>query len=783
MIRNYLVVLFRNLLKSPVYSLINILGLSAGLTCGILILMWVTDELDYNKCHKNYDHLYRVYEIQNYSGGIPFYTHATPTALQPFLKKSFPEVQECIRFSTIPVQMKYADKVFKEQSTVFADTSVCNVLTIEFVKGDPKTCLKDKNSVIMTEETAARYFGKADPIGRVIRINDVVNVNVTAIVKNLPRNTNFRFNCLLPIELLKTIHGRDLNEWGTNFLATLVILRDNASIPILEQKVNFLQKSRDPQSRTTFHFRPVSEIRLKSLDPAKTGNDLIVKILTSSAIFLLLIACINFMNLSTARSANRAKEVGIRKVVGSDRRMIIIQFLGESLIISFFSFGFAILLTDLFLPTFNQLANKSLSMSDWSLTFTLGLIGLTIFVGLFSGSYPAIYLSRFMPSEVLKGSLRKGARSATFRKIMVILQFTLTIILMINTTFIFKQLLYVQNKEIGIDRTDELILSFDQGLNSKFEVLRSKLKSLPEVSNVTVCDNPPVNIGNSTSGARWDGCDTVNGTLFTFLIADHELVETVKLKIVEGRGFNKEFPTDTANFLVNETAARIIGIKPIIGANFSIWGVRGKIIGVVKDFHYQHMEAAIDPLFIMSAYTQWANNIVIRLNAKDMDNAVKKVQKVIKEVYPDYPFEKGWISDVFDDIYQTERQVRDILKYFTILALFISCLGLLALSAYIAEQQSKEMVIRKVHGASVFQIVGIMIWNFGKWVIISSVIAVPIALYTVSTLFKTYAYHTPISAWVFLAACLGAIFIAVLTVLYQAVKTANRNPVNYLKYE
>ncbi|MEI7983836.1 MAG: FtsX-like permease family protein, partial [Bacteroidota bacterium] len=476
-------------------------------------------------------------------------------------------------------------------------------------------------------------------------------------------------------------------------------------------------------------------------------------------------------------------EVGIRKVVGSSRRMITLQFLSESVIISFIAFGISILLTDLFLPTFNLLSNKSLSISDWSFPFTSGLVLLTLFTGLLSGSYPAFYLSHFRPTDVLKGNLSKGARSATFRKTMVVLQFTLTIVLIINTSFLFKQFLYIQNKELGMDRENELFLTIEPQMNAKYEILRAKLKAIPEVVNVTACSEPPVRMGNSTGDIRWEGIDTVKGVLFTSMIADENLVETFKLKIVEGRNFNKRFPSDTANFLINETAARIIGKKPVTGTNFSVWGIRGKIIGVIKDFHYQHMEANIDPLFIMTAYPQYSNFVVIRLNSKNMDQAVKKVQEAVRQVYPEYPFEKGWISDIFDNMYQSEKQIRDILKYFTLLALFISCLGLLALSAYIAEQQSKEMIIRKIHGATFSQIVTMMIWEFGKYVLISAFIAVPVAWYAVDTMFRTYAYHTPVTPWVFMAACFGAILIAVVTVFYQAVKTASRNPVDYLKYE
>ncbi|MEI6455632.1 MAG: ABC transporter permease [bacterium] len=784
MIRNFILVLFRNTIKSPVYSLVNILGLSVGLACAILILMWVSSEVNYNKCHKNYDHLYRMYEIQLYNDRPPFYVYATPTPLNEFLVKNFPEVKTGTRVFPSEVVIKYANKLFNEQRGCFMDTTAFDVLTIPLIKGDQATCLKDKYSVIMEEKTAKKYFGNADPIGRVIRVNSLVSCKVTAIFKELPDNTHFKYRMIFPMELAPLVfHQVRMQQWGSNFLATLVILKEETSIQLLEHKVNTLRKKDDPRTNTTFHFRHISQTRLKSLDPTGTGRMFTVTILASSALFLLLIACINFMNLATARSANRAREVGIRKVVGTDRKTIILQFLGESLIISFISFGISILLTDLFLPTFNALSRKALSISDWDFPFVGGLILLTILVGIFSGAYPAFYLARFQPTEVLKGTLSRGAKSATFRKVMVVLQFTLTIILIINTTFLFRQLIFVQNRELNIDSNNELCLSIDPRMNTKYDLLKGKLKSIPEVVNVTACSQPPIEMGSNTGGVYWEGLDTTKGVLFTSLIADEELVETFKLKIVEGRNFDKNLATDTANFLINETAARIIGKKPIVGVTFSVWGVKGKIIGVVKDFNYQHMQSEIEPLFIMTAYKQYSQIIVIRLQSANMDLAVSKVQNVVREIYPDYPFEKGWINDIFEATYQGEKQLRDILKYFTIIALFISCLGLLALSSYISEQQSKVMVIHKIHGASFFQILVMMMWEFGKWVVLSACIAVPIALFTVSQLFKSYAYHTPISAWVFLLACLGAILIAALTVLYQAIKTARRNPVDYLKYE
>ena len=784
MIRNFILVFFRNIIKSPVYSLINILGLSMGLACAILILMWVTNEVNYDKCHDKYDHLYSVFEIQTYSDGVPFYTYCTPTPLNQFLIKNFPEIQTSTRIWFTPIVIKYANKLIKEPKCSFADTTVFDVLTIPFVKGDPKTCLKDKYSVIMDEETARKYFSTSDPIGRIIKINNTINCKVTGVYRKLPDNTSFKCTCFFPMELAPVVFNSiNLTDWGTNFLFTLTLLKENANLPTLEQKVNIIRKQMDPQTRTTFHFRPIALLRLQSLDPGQPGGGVVVTILTSSAIFLLLIACINFMNLSTARSANRAREVGIRKVVGTDRMTIAGQFLGESLIISFISFGFSILLTDLFLPTFNALSRKTLSISDWSFPFILGLILLTVVVGLISGSYPALYLSRFRPTEVLKGTLSRGAKSATFRKVMVVLQFTLTIVLIINTTFLFRQLIYIQNKELGLDRQNELYLTIDQRMCAKYDLLKSKLKEIPEVVNVTACSEPPVSIGSNTSGIQWDGLDTVKGVLFTSLIADEEMLETFRLQIVEGRNFDEDLPTDTANFLINETAARIIGKKPIVGANFGVWGVKGKIIGVVKDFNYQHLQNKIEPLFIMSAYRQYSNTIIIRLHSNDMDKAVQRVQSAVKAVYPDFPFEKGWISDIFEANYQQERQIRDILKYFTFIALFISCLGLLALSAYISEQQSKAMVIHKVHGASFLRILVMMMWEFGKWVILSACIAIPVAYYSVTQFFRSYAFHTPVSPWVFLVACAGAILIAALTVLYQAMKTARRNPVDYLKYE
>jgi ABC-type antimicrobial peptide transport system permease subunit len=629
---------------------------------------------------------------------------------------------------------------------------------------------------------AEKYFGKEDPIGKTIRMQNKYENIVTAVIKNYPINSNLKFDFLIPFSFFKDFYSIDLESWGWNSHSTFVLLKNNVSLPELEEKIAVERKKTRPDSNTDFYLFPLSKVHLYQIDPSQISFLSIVKLVTIVGIFILLIACINFMNLSTARSANRAKEVGIRKVTGSHRIQLILQFFGESFLFSFFGLIIAIILTLIFLPVFNQLSDKQLVFNFTKSALLIWLIGITLVVSLISGFYPALYLSHFEPIQVLKGNLKTGAKNVIFRKIMVIFQFTLSILLLIFTIYFYKQLNFIQNKKMGFEKENIAYINLDKELLKNYDVLKRELSQIPEIKSITGCSQLPVQIGNSTSSITWPGRDTTMEVLFPFTSVDLNFFETFNMQLVEGRGFSKDFVTDSSNYIINEVAAKMIGKKPIIGEEISLWGQKGVILGVVKNFNFQHLSQPEEPLILFHSIKE-LQSVVFRFETKNLQETIVRIEKVWKQVNPDFPFEISFLDETFDKMYRMENRIGEIMKYFTIIGVFIACLGLLSLASFMAEQQCKAMIIRKVHGASMIQIFLLMSKEFTRWIIISAIIAFPIAYFGLNEMFKQYAFHTEISFWIFIAAAFGTLLLALSTVSYQSIKTARLNPAEILKYE
>lgn len=770
--------------RGKFYTIVNILGLAIGLMCTIIILLWSDFQISYDKFQPDYQKIFQVYEIQYYSNGYNLYTYSTPGPLAPFLRNKFPEISSSTRFTQGSVVIGMGDKAFRENGLAFTDSTFFTIFKADFIAGNSKECLKDKNSIVLTETTAKKIFGTTDAVGKSVRLNGKEELMVTAIIKDYPKNSNIEFTCLVPFEKVVEFGVHSIENWGNNSFSTYVKLNNTSKIDAIEKSIQAEVVKMGTSISTTFHLYPLEKVRLYDIDPNGFGMMTFITILLSVAGFVLILASINFINLITARAANRAKEVGIRKVIGSSRGQLITQYFIESFLNTLLALFIAILLVDIALPTFNLTLNTELILNFSNLHFWLRILVVTFIVGIVSGIYPAFVLSSFKPAAVLKGVLRTGARGAGFRKAMVIIQYTITVFLVIVSFFMFKQLDFINNADTGMSRKNLLTIPFRGEMQPQYKSFKAELKKIPNVKYVTSVLHLPFRIYSSTSSFTWDGRDTTQNYLFSFTGADENLTDAMEIKMVQGRFYSSEYSTDTTALVINETAAKIIDKKEIIGQEVKFWGYKRKIIGVMKDFNFTHFSGKIQPLFIYyEPNAENVYNIIIKAKSEFDLQTMNQIKKVFSDFYPEYPFESTMLEDDYHRMYATDRQVKTIISQFTLFAILISCVGLLSLAAFIAEQQRKSLVLRKIHGASIIRILVILLSSFTKWVLISGIIAIPLAYLAINLLFRNYAYHTPITWWVFFGALVSALLIASLTVLYQALKTANVKPVDALRCE
>jgi len=769
MLKNHLKVALRNIRKQRGYSFINITGLTIGMTCFILILLWVQDELSFDKFHENANQLYRVITEQHHSGHVTR-TSETQFPLAAALKNDFPEISNSARLLTKWGNkfIKYKSNSFNEDKVFFADPSFLEMFSFPFQKGDPETALLEPHSIVVTQETAYKYFKNEDPIGKILQIdyfNKLTDFKVTGIMKNIPSNSHLQFDFLLPFHLFDYSDVAD--PWSTvDNYQTYVLLNKYASLKEINQKIADYKSKHVPGSHDKYYLQPLTRIHLYSdvkFDSPTNSDIRYVYFFTIISIFILLIACINFMNLSTARSANRAKEVGLRKVIGAQRIQLIRQFFGESLLYSFVAFVCAIIFVIAILPLFNNLSGKTLSIAGYRSAYIfLFLLGVAIMTGGISGSYPAFFLSSFTPVSVLTGSLSsmmRRTKSNFFRKPLVIIQFSISIILIIGTLIVSSQLRFLQNKNLGFNK-DNLIYIPVRG---------------------DLAQNYKSQHGNESLLDEWEGNTDDDKIVVNITSVDYDYFKTLNMKIVQGRNFSKAFPADLSEaVIVNEEAVRQMGMVFPIGKR--LWGKR--IIGVVKDYHYKSLHEPIEPI-VLSLTNKWLYFIFIKINPHSLDLAgiIESIKDVYEKFVSEYPFEFHFLDTDIDNFYYKEKQIHKTFTYFTFLGIFIACLGLFGLASFTAEQRTKEIGIRKVLGASVSSIVLLLTKEFTKWVLISNLIAWPFAYYAMNKWLQNFAYHINISVWLFIISAGLALVIAFLTVSFQAVKSAMINPVRTLKYE
>ncbi|UCE23093.1 MAG: ABC transporter permease [Candidatus Aminicenantes bacterium] len=786
MFKNYCKLTFRIISRNKIHSFINIAGLAIGMACCLFILIWVQDELSYDKFHENAPYLYRVEENVHVSGRV-YHVAFTPYPLAPALKADFSEIIEATQCVELGQGLfRYGEKAFYETGIAVAP-AFFRMFTFPFVKGDSRTALDDPFSTVISEEIAEKYFGAEDPIGKVFSVNKEYDMKVTGVMKNIPNNSYLQFDTVVPYALLEKL-GAVNDSMGFNSILTFVQLQKGASVQQVNEKIRGFIKKHVQGSGTELELAPYSRIHLRQY--FGYGRDMgqikYVYIFSLIAFFVLLIACINFMNLSTARSANRAKEVGVRKVVGALRSHIIRQFYGESVIYAFIALAFAVMLVALLISPFNNLSGKELSLGilgNWQII--LGFIGVTLFTGLVAGSYPALFLSSFQPVRVIKGSLKSGAGSSLFRRILVVVQFAMSIFLIIGTAVVYNQLHYMKKRDVGYDKEHLVYIHMKAETGRFYTALKNALVRDSRILGVTGSFYLPSNILGSSGGADWDGKYPSQRRLIGMCAVDYDYIETLGIELAEGRGFSREYGTDqTEAFLVNEEVAKLMGKESVVGERFSFVGRDGRIIGLMKNFHFESFRNKIEPLAVyMLPPDQRFNYTLIRIPSENISASLDFVKETWQKVVPNFPFEYRFLDDDFENYYRSEERMGDLLKYFSILAVLIACLGLFGLASFTTEQRTKEIGIRKVLGASASQITLLLCREFFVLVLLANIISWPVAYFVMRNWLQDFAYRTSLGVFTFVLTMVLALVIALLTVSYKSIKAATANPVDSLRYE
>ena len=791
MIQNFFKIAIRNILRHKGFTFINVTGLAVGLAASLLILLWVQDEFSFEKFNRNAESIYRVEEDQFYSGAR-YHVTVTPVPSGPVWKEKIPEIEDQVRINFwLPrVLFKYEDKVFFESSIAAVDSGLLKVFTFPLSMGDPNTALNSPHSIILTQKLATKYFGKDNPVGKTLTVENKAQFTVTGVFREIPGNSMFTFSAVIPYSYMKEIGAAD-NSWGNNSIFTFVQLKQGADTKAVNKKLTDIVVEHNPETNTKFSVFPILDIHLHGQFGFKEtkGPVIVVTIFTLISIFVLLIACINFINLSTAKATGRGKEIGIKKVAGADRMSMIIQFLLESLLLVAIAMILALVLVGLLLGIFNNISGKSFKLEDLlQFKFIQNFILVGIVAGLVSGIYPAFYLSSFEPAVILKGESLSGKGSGRMRQVMVVIQFTLSILIAVSATFMYLQLKFLQNKELGYNKENLICIPMPDNMKQKYYPLKLELEKETLIQGVTASMWNPTSMGSNSGGASWDGKDPEKQVLIGTNGIDYDYLKTLDMKLVSGRDFSKDFKGDMAhdtvgNFLINEEVVKLMGIGDPFGKNFRFMGLNGTIVGVLKNFHFKGADQAIEPMAFALAPINYLRCILIRLTPGKVPESLKAVEKAWKGIVPDYPLDYTFIDQDYDRLFRAEIRLSGLLKYFTILAVIIACLGLYGLSSYSAQRRTNEVGIRKVMGADSFTVMYTLAREFLFPVLISIIIAIPLGWFIVSNLLKQFAYRIDISFLVFAGIALGAIIIALMTVGFQAYKATGINPAEALKVE
>jgi putative ABC transport system permease protein len=792
MIRNYLKIALRNLVCRKTFSIINIAGLAMGIACSILIFLWVIDERNVDSFHANRNYLFQVYERNSYDGKIDA-GYTTQGLLANELKRVIPEVQfssgyEHASAPGTQTTFEVTGKVIKMDGA-FAGEDFFSMFSFPLLQGSPQTALIKYEAIAISKKMAELFFGTtSSAIGKIIRYENKEDLLITAVFDDLPANSSIQFDFLRSWSAY--VKQNDwVHNWGNSSPYTFIQLQKNADAEKVQAKIKdfiYRYQQRDKSFVVELGLQPYSDRYLHSTfnkGRIDGGRIEYVRIFTLIAVFILLIACINFMNLATARSVTRAKEIGVRKVVGALRSVLIGQFIGEALMLSFFSAIIGLGLVSLSLPAFNSLTGKQISMPLSQPIFWFYLAALIIITGFVAGSYPALFLSSLNPVKVLKAGPKFSWSALFFRKALVVFQFTLSIILIVGMIVTYRQMQYIQSKNLGYDRENLIYAPIEGDMVKNYGVFKEQAGKIPGVVSISKMRNSPTVIEHHTGSIGWEGKDPNLSVSFADAVVGYDFTKTLRLKIKSGRDFSNEFGNDSASFLLNETAVQKIGYEEPVGKTIT-WGNRkGTIIGVLQDFHFNSLHQSIDPLIIrLDENWNWGT-VLIRIRGENTAQALSALKTLWKELNPKFPFTYTFSDEQYALLYKTEQIITRLSTYFAILAIFISCLGLFGLALFSANQRTKEIGVRKVLGASVINIASLLTTNFLKPVAVAIVIAIPVSKYFMQRWLESFAYKIEMQWWLFAGAGISAVFIALVTVSYQAIKAALTNPVKNLRTE
>ena len=775
MIKNLFKITLRNFKKQLGFSLLNILGLTIGMASFILISLWIMDEFDFDRKHVNSERIFMIHKSYHISGNLNYNT-STPAPLAPRIKIDFPEVVASTRVSERRVLVKYRDKVFYDK-VAFADPDFLKMFTLQFVKGDVNNALANFNSIVISKRIADKYFGDKNAIGKVLLLNGRTNFTVSGVFENPPENTSVGFEIIGKLD-----DERFRNNWDDHPYETYMMLTEGSNISEVDQKITEIMHEEITYEKIGIRSMRFSDYHLRTIN-GENEKIQYVNLFIAIAIFVLFIAIINFMNLSTARASRRSKEIGLRKVMGAGRKQLIMQFLLESIVFAFISLVLAMVVAELLKPLFNQLTNKNLMLNYTDPILLFELLAIILFTGILAGAYPAFVLSSFRPIVALKGTFNIGVKGLLFRKILVILQFSISIALIISTIIIYSQLNFIQQKDIGFDKENVIHFRVAGNIVDRFDAFKGELLQNSNIVNVSRTSQLPSQMYDIKRGVVWEGAENSKGSIFGQCAVDFDYFETMKMEIVLGRGHSKEFGTDHENIVLNQKAVDLIGWENPIGKYFVKDSRRtAKVIGVVKDFNYLPATDAIGPMFFFHN-PNWFGNVIIRINENNTKEAISYIENVFDKYAPGLPFHPNFLDQLIDQKYQSEQKIGLMSAIFACIAIVISCLGLFGLAAHTAEQKTKEIGIRKVFGASITNVILKLSISFTIWVIIANLIAWPVAYLVMSDWLKNFAYRIELQWWVFLFSGVLALIVALLTVIIQAAKAGMKNPIELFRYE
>lgn len=776
--------------RQKLFAFINLFGLSVAMATVILIYLWINHELSYDQFHKDYENIFRVEENQFYNNER-YHVNVTPWPSGPVWENQIPEIEISARYTYAGSMLfRYADSKYYESGVIAADSGFFRIFSFQFKYGEADDALKSPGSIVLGEELSIKYFGDENPVGKIITINNSKEYIVTGVISKIPSNSSIRFQAAISFNYMKDI-GRYSESWGNNSIFTYVKLVKNAGTSDVDRKLTEVVNLNKEDNDVEFLTAPIKKLHLYSYFGYGVQQRGIqnIYIFSAVALFILIIACINFMNLTTAKVSTRSKEIGVRKVTGALRSNLITQFLGESMVMTFFSFIVSVIIVLFLIPTFNLITGKEFSTSDlFDPNFILAALIILILTGILSGTYPSFYLSSLLPEKILKSQTNPKTGKAFFRKITVVIQFSLTIILIISTTIIYRQLNYMQSKSLGYEKENLLYIPLRGDLRNSYEILKMELKKLPSVSNVSASMHTPHHVGSNSGGVDWEGKDPELELLVSTAAADYDFVETMQIRMKNGRSFSKDFGSDAvhdslASFLINEEMERIMDTENAVGKQFHFMGFHGPVIGVMKDYHYQSARNFIEPIAMVVAPKEFLNFMIIRIASGDIKSHIKSLNQKWDEIMPQYPFDYRFVDEEFDRMYRAEERMGRLMSYLCLVAIIIAAVGLFGLSAFSAEQRTKEIGIRKVFGSSIRSLLGLLSKEIILLLGVSMIISWPASYYILKSWLQNFDYRANLSLWIFLSAGVLTLLIALISVSYQTLKAANRNPATSLRYE